>query len=100
MITTIQFILLILTTIISFILGYYLTETKYDISKYKLFNMKPFNCRKCLTFHITWVLNTILALLFNSLYMGVFGVICAIGNFVAIELDDKDKFDKGKKYYI
>lgn len=89
----IKFILLVLLTLISYTLGFHFTEGKFDLQKYKLFQFKAFECRKCLTFHITWVLNTFVSLLFKDYIMLIVGVVFAIGVFIGLYIDEKNRFN-------
>lgn len=66
---TIKFILLLLCVFIAYVLGYIFTETKYDLQKYPIFDFEAFKCRKCLSFHISWVLSTFISSLFNDWIM-------------------------------
>lgn len=66
---TIKFILLVLCVLIAYTLGYIFTETKYDLQQYPIFDFEAFRCKKCLSFHISWVLSTFTATLFNDWIM-------------------------------
>lgn len=88
----IQFLILVGSTLLSYVLGWLLTE-KYRIADINtLFQFKAFECRKCLSFHICWVLNTFLSLCFNNYVMLVFGIIFAIFLYLGLYFDEKSRF--------
>ena len=87
----IKFLLLVASVLIGYVLGYVFTETKYDLAKYRLFQFKAFECRKCLSFHIAWVTSTVLSLLFEDWIMLIIGVIFAFILFVGLKIDEKQK---------
>ena len=89
---TIKFILLIICTAIAYILGYIFTETKYDLQKYPIFDFEAFKCRKCLSFHISWVLNTFTSTLFNDWIMLVLGIIFSFFLFLGLKIDENNRF--------
>lgn len=91
---TIKFILLVLCVLIAYTLGYIFTETKYDLQKYPIFDFEAFKCRKCLSFHISWVLSTFTATLFNDWVMLVIGIIFAFALFVGLKIDENKRFVK------
>ena len=87
----IQFILAIAIALLSFVAGYVLTETRYSLSRWRVFDMRPFNCRLCLSTHLTWVSETAAALAFGSVPMGAFGLACAAGVYYAIRYDTRKR---------
>lgn len=87
----IKFILLVLCVLIAYTLGYVFTETKYDLQKYPLFDFEAFKCRKCLSFHISWVLSTFTSLLFNDWVMVIVGIIFASFLFIGLKIDENKR---------
>lgn len=87
----IKFILLVLCVLVAYTLGYIFTETKYDLQKYPLFDFEAFKCRKCLSFHISWVLSTFTSLLFNDWIMLVVGIIFAGFLFIGLKIDENKR---------
>lgn len=90
-IVAIEFILLVLSVFIGYVFGYVFTETKYNLSKYKLFQFKAFECRPCLSFHISWVVSTFISLLFSDIIMLIFGIIFAFIMWIGLKVDQKSK---------
>lgn len=87
----IKFLLLVISVLIGYILGYILTETKYRLANYPLFQFHGFECRKCLSFHISWVISTFISLLFNDWIMLIIGIIFAAFLFLGLYIDGKEK---------
>ena len=87
----IKFLILVLCVFVAYTLGYSFTETKYDLQKYPLFDFQAFKCRKCLSFHICWVLTTLISLLFCDFIMLGFGLIFAIFLFLGLHIDEKKR---------
>lgn len=87
----IKFILLVLSVLIGYFLGYLLTETKLRLAKYKVFQMKVWECRPCLSFHIAWVTSTFISLLLGDLVMLLFGILFALGLWAGLKLDEKER---------
>lgn len=85
---TIKFIILIICVFLGYVLGYIFTETKYDLAKYPIFDFEAFKCRKCLSFHISWVLSTIFSTLFNDWIMLGIGIIFAFILFLGLKIDE------------
>ena len=85
----IKFLILVLCVLVAYTLGYIFTETKYDLQRYKLFDFEAFKCRKCLSFHISWVLSTFISLLFVDFIMLGFGIIFAAFLFLGLHIDEK-----------
>lgn len=89
----IKFIILVICVLVAYILGYIFTETKYDLQRYPLFDFEAFKCRKCLSFHISWVLSTFISLLFGDFIMLVFGIIFAAFLFLGLHIDEKKRIN-------
>lgn len=89
----IKFIILVICVLVAYTLGYIFTETKYDLQKYQLFDFEAFKCRKCLSFHISWVLSTFISLLFGDFIMLVLGIIFAAFLFLGLHLDEKKRME-------
>lgn len=89
MMLAIKFLILVLCVFLAYVLGYVFTETKFDLQKYKLFDFQVFKCRKCLSFHISWVLSTFISLLFVDFIMLGFGLIFAAFLFLGLHIDEK-----------
>lgn len=92
MIELIQIFALMLLPSLVAILGEYLSIQlpMYD----KLLDRKPFNCRPCLTFHLSWITTTLMALAFNSAPIFVLGIIYSFVVFIILYLIDKNKITK------
>lgn len=86
-----KFVLLVISVFIGYFLGYFLTETKYRLARYEVFQFKMFECRKCLSTHIAWVTSTFISLLFNDWLMLIVGLIFAGFLFLGLYLDEKEK---------
>lgn len=89
----IKFIILVICVLVAYTLGYIFTETKYDLQRYPLFDFEAFICRKCLSFHISWVLSTFISLLFGDFIMLVLGIIFAAFLFLGLHLDEKKRMN-------
>jgi len=87
----IKFIILVICVLVAYTLGYIFTETKYDLQRYPLFDFEAFKCRKCLSFHISWVLSTFISLLFGDFIMLVLGIIFAAFLFLGLHIDEKKR---------
>ena len=85
----IKFLILVICVLVAYTLGYVFTETKYDLQRYKLFDFEAFKCRKCLSFHISWVLSTFISLLFVDFIMLGFGLIFAAFLFLGLHIDEE-----------
>ena len=85
----IKFLILVICVLVAYTLGYVFTETKYDLQRYKLFDFQGFKCRKCLSFHISWVLSTFISLLFVDFIMLGFGLIFSAFLFLGLHIDEK-----------
>lgn len=86
----IKFILLVISVLIGYTLGYLFTE-KYTLANWSLFNFEAFKCRQCLSFHIAWVTSTLISLLFEDWVMLVIGVAFAFMLFLGLKIDQKRK---------
>lgn len=89
----IKFLILVICVLVAYTLGYIFTETKYDLQRYKLFDFEGFKCRKCLSFHISWVLSTFISLLFVDFIMLVLGIIFAAFLFLGLHIDEKKRMN-------
>ena len=74
----VKFLLLVASVLLGYFLGYFFTETKYRLSKYKIFQFKAFECRPCLSFHIAWVSSTFISLMLNDIIMLIIGITFAL----------------------
>lgn len=96
----IKFILLVLSVLIGYTLGYVFTETKLRLAKWKLFQFEAFQCRQCLSFHIAWVTSTIISLLFNDWMMLLVGIGFALMLFIGLKIDQKRKTVNINSYHL
>ena len=88
---TIKFLLLLASVFAGYFLGYLFTETKYRLARYRVFQMKAFECRKCLSTHIAWVSSTLIATLFEDWYVFIIGLIFAAALFVGLYIDERQR---------
>lgn len=88
---SIKFLLLVLTVIIGYVLGWYFTEKYRLADKHPLLNFEGIRCRQCLSFHITWVTAVTISLLFNDWLMAFIGVCFAFALFLGLHIDTKRK---------
>lgn len=86
----IKFIILVLSVFCGYGFGFLFTE-KWDISRWKLFQFEAFECRPCLSFHISWVTSTFFALLFKDFVMLIVGVCFAFILWIGLKIDQKNK---------
>ena len=91
---TIKFIILLICVFLGYVLGYIFTETKYDLQRYEIFDFEAFKCRKCLSFHVSWVLTTIASTLFNDWIMFAVGIFFSFMLFLGLEIDEKLRQEK------
>lgn len=78
--------------LVGYTLGFIFTEDdEFRLSKYKLFQFEAFECRQCLSFHITWVLTTLCSTLFEDWYMLIIGLFFAFMLYVGLRIDKKRK---------
>lgn len=91
MMITFKFLLLVLSVFVGYSLGWYLTEKKRIADMHPLFNFEAFQCRQCLSFHITWVTAVAISLLFNDWIMALVGVVFAFMLFLGLHIDAKRK---------
>ncbi len=96
----IKFILLVISVLIGYTLGYVFTETKLRLAKWKLFQFEGFQCRPCLSFHIAWVTSTFFALLFMDFKMLLVGVVFAFVLWIGLKVDQKQKTVDVNNYHI
>lgn len=94
----IKFIILLLCTFIGYTLGYFFTE-KFRLAKWELFQFTAFQCRPCLSFHISWVTSTLVALLFMDFKMLLVGIVFAFGLWLGLKVDQKNKTIKDINTY-
>lgn len=87
----IKFIILVLCVLVGYTLGFIWTETKYRLGRYPLFQFQAFECRKCLSTHITWVLTTLASCIFSDLLMFIIGLFFASMLFTGLYIDEKNK---------
>lgn len=87
----VKFLLLILSVLMGYFIGYFLTETKYRLAKYDVFKMTVWECRKCLSFHIAWVTSTFISLLFSDWIMFTIGLFFAIMLHIGLRIDERNK---------
>lgn len=87
----IKFLLLVVSVLLGYFLGYFLTETKYRLARYDVFRMMVWECRKCLSFHIAWVTSTFISLLFSDWIMFTIGLFFAIMLHIGLRIDEKSK---------
>ena len=94
----VKFLLLVISVFVGYIFGYIFTETKFRLAKYRIFQFKAFECRKCLSTHIAWVTSTFIALLFGDWIMLIIGLIFAGLLFLGLYIDEKSKTIKIEDY--
>lgn len=87
----VKFLILVLSVLTGYGLGYLFTETKYSLSKWRIFQFEAFECRPCLSFHIAWVTSTFFALLFMDFKMLLVGIAFAFILWIGLKLDQKHK---------
>ena len=87
----IKFIILVLCVLVGYTFGFIFTETKYRLGRYPLFQFQAFECRKCLSTHITWVLTTLASCIFSDWKMFIVGLFFATMLFVGLYIDEKNK---------
>lgn len=84
----IQFVLMMMAFFVVKYCAYVATE---EIGMPRWLDFKPFNCNKCLS---TWTLAgvyTVLGLSFDWYYLMIGGIILAILNGIAMEIDQRNK---------
>ena len=86
----IKFLLLVFSVLFGYTMGYILTETKWRLSRWGLFQFQAFECRKCLSTHIAWVTSTFISLLFGDWLMLIIGLIFAGFLFLGLYIDEKN----------
>ena len=88
----IKFILLLFSVFVGYILGFIFTEDDdFRLSKYRIFQFKAFECRKCLSTHIAWVTSTLISLIFEDWCMLIIGLVFAAALFLGLYIDEKNK---------
>ncbi len=90
------FLICISVNLSGIFLGNLFTENKYvALTQFsKKFNRKPFNCKPCLTFHLLWILYTIVAVIISSWLVWAIGLIFSFAIFGVLYLDNKSKIIK------
>lgn len=58
------------------------------------FDRKPFNCRPCFTFHLTWMLTSLFAWMYSSLLLFGVGAGVAFIVFMIIKYIDNQKIEE------
>jgi len=58
------------------------------------FDVKPFNCRPCLTFHIVWLFCAVFAVVLWTFTLFVYGLTAAFIVFFAVKFIDNKKVTK------
>lgn len=92
----VKFLILTATAIIGYVGGYYLTEVK-PISKLgRLFQFHAFQCRPCLSYHITWYIGVAAALYLADWWMAFFAILFALFLYVGLEIDQEEKTEEIK----
>lgn len=86
---TVLFIIFIGINITAMILGNLVEIIKLP----KWLDFKPFNCKKCLSTHICWVLNTLVALIAGSAFYFIAGIAAAATIYYLIDNEDKAQFE-------
>ena len=86
----IKFLILVLCVFFGYFGGYFFTEV-WNIGKYKIFDFEAFQCRQCLSFHISWVTSTFMALLLMDLWMIPVGIIFALFLWLGLRIDQNKK---------
>lgn len=89
----IKFIILVLCVFLGYLGGYLFTEV-WNIGKYRIFDFEAFKCRQCLSFHISWVASTFMALLLRDFWMLLIGVAFAFILWLGLKIDQKRKTEK------
>lgn len=82
----------ILVIITSFVFGESLPLKLPLLSPF--FDRKPFNCRPCFTFHLTWIGMTIVSVLSGKLLLLIIGFIAAFLIYIAISIIEKSKIEQ------
>jgi len=83
-----------LINVIAITLGWILTETKFRIAElHPILNRKPFSCKPCMTFHLIWIFQSLIAYLIGSWLWFILGIITAFVIFYNLYLEDKKSVD-------
>lgn len=90
------FILCIFINSSGILLGKILTESKrLALNRFSnKLDRKPFNCKPCLTFHLLWMIYTIVAIVLSSLLFWIVGISFSFAIFGVLYLSDKSKIIK------
>ena len=95
----VKFLLLVLSTFVGYLGGYLFTEV-WNIGKYKIFDFEGFKCRPCLSFHITWVTATFIALLMLDARMIPVGIFFALMLWLGLKIDQRRKTVDVNSYHL
>lgn len=87
----VKFLLLVVSVLLGYFLGYFFTETKYRLARLGVFKMTVWECRQCLSFHIAWVTSTFISLLFCDWYMLIIGIFFAFMLYIGLRIDQRKK---------
>lgn len=92
----IQIIFVIILCLLALWLGWLLTEhPRYALMlNFPDLDRKPFNCRPCLTFHITWLEFAFITLFTHSLFFLLIGIMCGFILFLGLYLSDQNRIDE------
>lgn len=69
----VKFMLLMSCYALAYILGYVIVE-KMELSRFDIFNFKPFRCTSCMRGHLSWILGTALGCYYESWVMIVIAI--------------------------
>lgn len=86
-----KFFILVFCVFLGYFLGYLLTETKWRLSRFKVFDFEAFKCRQCLSFHLSWVSAVAFSLMFRDWVMLIVGVAFAFVLYIGLKIDQKRK---------
>lgn len=85
------FIILIGISVFAFIIGKLFTEGSFKLPSW--LDMKPFNCRKCLTTWTSWILNTLVGLMVSNWIYIICGTISSTVIFYLIHNEEKNQWE-------
>lgn len=86
----IYYLVLLVVNMVAFFLGYLFT-LKWRISRLKALDMKPFNCRPCLTFWLTVMCQIGYYIVVPNILTIVLGTLSALAFFIIIRYDERNK---------
>ena len=90
MLLFLKFCILIASVVLGYLGGLLFTE-EFPLNKWRIFQFKAFECRPCLSFHISWVTSTAVALLLGDWIMVAVGIFFALMLYWGIIVDIKEK---------